>query len=71
MPDDYRDLASIMIADLTAQLPLAKDGQKAEIRRMITRWRQAQRRTVVQSKPEPKKKTKSLPVGQWRLRTAR
>jgi len=69
VPDDYRGLAAIMIADLQAQLPLAKDGQKAEIRRMITRWRQVQRKSVVQSKPEPKKK--SLPVGQWRLRTAR
>ena len=70
MPDDYRDLASIMIADLQAQLPIARDGQKAEIRRQITRWRQVQRRSVVESKPEPKKR-KSLPVGQWRLRTAR
>lgn len=70
MPDDYRDLASIMIADLEAQLPIARDGQKAEIRRQITRWRQAQRKPVVESKPEPKKK-KHPPVGQWRLRTAR
>lgn len=71
MADDYRDLATIMITDLKAQLPMARPGQKAEILRAISRWRQAQRKPVVQSKPEPKPKRKSPNPTKWALRTCR
>lgn len=56
-----------MIADLQAQLPIARDGQKAEIRRAISRWRKAAKRPVVEAPPEPKKRRKPVPPGQWRV----
>ncbi len=66
----YADLCRQMIADLEAQLPIAREGQKAELRRSIARWRRAAKRPVVDAPPAPKKR-KSIPPGHWRLRTAR
>lgn len=66
----YPDLCKQMISDLEAQLPLAKDGEKAGIRRMITHWRQASRRPVVELKDTKPKKKSPNPI-KWALRTCR
>lgn len=67
MADAYAELCASMIADLQAQLPIARDGQKAEIRRAISRWRKAAKRPAPKAAPEPKKRRKPVPPGQWRL----
>lgn len=67
MPDAYAELCASMIADLQAQLPIAREDQKAEIRRAISRWRKAAKRPAPKPAPEPKKRRKPVPPGQWRL----
>ncbi len=72
MPDAYTDLCATMIADLEAQLPVAREGQKAEIRRAITRWRRAARKPVVEYLRRSRRSAASrFRPGQWRLGVAR
>lgn len=66
----YPAFCAAMIADLEMQLPIARDGQKAEIRRAIARWRAAAKRPVAETSPEPRKR-RTIPPGNWRLRTTR